>query len=416
MKYDYILVRYGEIALKGKNRYRFEDRLAQNIKNVIRDLETVKVKKSFGRIFLELNGEDAEVVIARIEKVFGLVSFSPVKKVELDIDKIKTVALQLIKAEQPQPKTFKVEIKRPNKSFPLRSPELAYEVGGYILANSDDLKVDVHNPDTVVKIEVREEGAYIFSRVIKGIGGMPGQSSGKGLVLLSGGIDSPVAAWYAMKRGLLVEGIHFHTHPLTSEESLQKVIDLAKALSYYSGQFKLHFVPFLEIQKEIKEYTPESHNITLMRRMFLRIADRMTVKRKALSLITGESLGQVASQTLESMHTINQVTNLPIIRPLITMDKVEIIAKAQVIGTFEAAIRPYEDCCTLFVPRNPATKPSIKVAEKAESYMDIDNLINDAIARTKVVTITPHSDVTAKDILFHDLIDLTSNKNSKATE
>lgn len=406
MKYDYILVRYGEIALKGKNRYRFEDRLLQNIRNVLRDLEKIKASKSFGRIFVQLNGESADEVINRLRKVFGLISFSPVKKTSLDLEEIKNVSLELIQQMNPKPSTFKVETKRPNKQFPLKSPEVTYEVGAHILINTENIKVDVHNPDVVVKVEIREEGAYIFSNVIYGIGGMPAESSGKALLLLSGGIDSPVAAWYAMKRGLLVEGVHFHTHPLTSEESIQKVLDLAKQLAVYSGQFKVHFVPFLEVQKEIRDYAPESHNITIMRRMFLRIADSLATKRKALALVTGESLGQVASQTLESMNTINNVTNTPIIRPLITMDKLEIITKAQEIGTYGTAIRPYEDCCTLFVPRNPATKPSIKVAEKAESYMDVEGLINDAINRTKVVTITSSSNISPKDILFTDILDL----------
>lgn len=406
MKYDYILVRYGEIALKGKNRYRFEDRLLQNIRNVLRDLEKVKASKSFGRIFVQLNGESADEVINRLRKVFGLISFSPVRKTSLDLEEIKNVSLELIQQMNPKPSTFKVETKRPNKQFPLKSPEVTYEVGAHILINTENIKVDVHNPDVVVKVEIREEGAYIFSNVIYGIGGMPAESSGKALLLLSGGIDSPVAAWYAMKRGLLVEGVHFHTHPLTSEESIQKVLDLAKQLAVYSGQFKVHFVPFLEVQKEIRDYAPESHNITIMRRMFLRIADSLATKRKALALVTGESLGQVASQTLESMNTINNVTNTPIIRPLITMDKLEIITKAREIGTYEPAIRPYEDCCTLFVPRNPATKPSIKIAEKAESYMDIEGLISDAINRTKVVTITPSSNISPKDILFTEILEM----------
>lgn len=406
MNYDYILVRYGEIALKGKNRYRFEDRLVQNIRNVLKDLRNVKVSKSFGRIFVQLNGESADEVIERLRRVFGLISFSPVKKTSLELEEMKSVSLELLQQMEPKPLTFKVETKRPNKQFPLKSPEVTDEVGAHILINTENIKVDVHNPETVVKIEIREEGAYIFSNTIYGIGGMPAESSGKALLLLSGGIDSPVAAWYAMKRGLLVEGVHFHTHPLTSEESIQKVLDLAKQLAVYSGQFKVHFVPFLEVQKEIRDFAPESHNITIMRRMFLRIADNLAKKRKALALVTGESLGQVASQTLESMNTINNVTNTPILRPLITMDKLEIINKAQEIGTYEAAIRPYEDCCTLFVPRNPATKPSIKVSEKAESYMDIDGLINDAINRTKVITITPSSNISPKDILFTDILDL----------
>lgn len=406
MNFDYILVRYGEIALKGKNRYRFEDRLIRNMRNVLKD-KKIKITKSFGRIFIELNSEDAFEVMDRLKKVFGLVSFSPVKKTTLDIEEIKNTALAMLQEMTPAPNTFKVEAKRSYKRFPLISPEIQYEIGAHLLRNTDNIKVDVHNPETTVTVEIREEGAYIFTQVVKGVGGMPGQSSGKGMLLLSGGIDSPVAAWFAMKRGVLVEGVHFHTYPVTTEESVQKVIDLGKILANFSGQFVIHFVPFLEIQKEIREYAPESHYITIMRRIFLRIADKLAEKRKGLALITGESLAQVASQTLESMNTINHVTNTPIIRPLITMDKTEIIDIAKEIGTYETSIRPFEDCCSLFVPRNPATKPSIEISEKAEGYMDIENLIEDAVNRTKLIKLTPHDEVTAKDILFNDIKDLT---------
>lgn len=404
MVYDYILVRYGEIALKGKNRYRFEDRLAQNIRNILKDLTGTKVTKTYGRIYVELNGEDYDTVINRLKKIFGLVSFSPVKKTDLDLNAIKETALNLVKDITPRPDTFKVETRRAYKKYPLKSPEISNEVGGHILRNIDNLKVDVHNPEITLNLEIREEGTYVYYLNIQGIGGMPFGSSGKGLSLLSGGIDSPVASWFAMKRGLLVEGVHFHTYPVTTTESIQKVIDLAKKLAEYSGKFTIHLVPFLEIQKEIRDFTPESHNITLMRRMFLRIGDKLAEKKKALTLITGESLGQVASQTLESMYTINQVTNIPIIRPLITMDKLEIINIAKVIDTYDTSIRPFEDCCTLFVPRNPATKPSISVSEKAESYMDIDNIIDDAIKRTKSITVTPHTEMNAEEILFTDLV------------
>ncbi|TCS83978.1 tRNA uracil 4-sulfurtransferase ThiI [Tepidibacillus fermentans] len=403
MNYDSILVRYGEIALKGKNRYRFEDRLLQNIRNVLRDLPQIKVTKTFGRIYVELHGASHDVVIERLKNVFGLVSFSPVKRTDLDVEDIKRTSLELLQQVKPFPKTFKVETKRPYKLFPLSSPELTYEVGAYILRNTENLTVNVHQPDTVVNIEIREEGVFIYSQTIPGVGGMPGGSSGKALVLLSGGIDSPVASWYAMKRGLQLEGIHFHTYPVTSEESIQKVIDLVKVLSNYTGQFRLHLVPFLEIQKEIKKYSQESYNITIMRRMFLRIAEQFAKRQHALALVTGESLGQVASQTLESMYTINHVVRIPILRPLITMDKLDIIEVARKIGTYEASVRPFEDCCSLFVPKNPTTKPLVTRAEFIEQKMEVDKLINDAIQRTRTIMITPQDDVKAKDVIFTDM-------------
>lgn len=399
MKYDYILVRYGEIALKGRNRYRFEDRLVQNIRNVLKDLEEVKVSKTFGRVYIALNGAAAAPVMERLQKVFGIISFSPVKKTDLDLKKIQHTALQLLQQMDPQPRTFKVETKRSNKLFPHRSPEISYEVGAHILRNTTNLTVEVHHPDTVVHVEVRQEGAFLFSEVVQGIGGMPGETGGKGIALLSGGIDSPVASWLAMRRGVVVEGIHFHTYPVTSAESVQKVIDLAKVLAGYSGQFKLYLVPFLDIQKEIKNHATTSYHITIMRRMFMRIAKRLAERRKALTLITGENLGQVASQTLESMYVINHVVDLPVIRPLITMDKIEIIDIAKRIDTYEPSIRPYEDMCSRFVPSRPATKPAIQVVEKAESKMDIDQLIEQALAKMKVITVTPHLKINAFDLL-----------------
>ena len=403
MKYDYILVRYGEIALKGKNRHRFEDKLAQNIRNVLKSFEGTKVIKTYGRIFVDLNGNDSDQVMERMKNVFGIVSISPVKKAELDMEEIKETALAMMKELDPFPNTYKIETKRPNKYFPLSSPEVTQEVGAHILSNIEGLKVDVHNPDIKLNIEIRHEGVFLFLRMIKGIGGMPAGTSGKGMVLLSGGIDSPVAAYSAMKRGLAVEGIHFHTHPLTTEQSLQKVLDLGKIVAKFSGTFRLHFVPFYEIQMDIKKNAQESYNITIMRRMFYRIAEKLAEQRGALALITGESLGQVASQTLESMYTINHVIKTPVIRPLVTMDKLEIIDIAQKIGTFETSILPHEDCCSLFVPKSPVTRPTTRRAEFAEQNMNFD-LIDIAIEKTRSVTLTPNSNIKAMDILFADIL------------
>lgn len=398
MNYDYILIRYGEIALKGKNRKFFEDKLVQNIKKVYEDLSAIRVTKTFGRVYVELNGVDSDLIIGRLKNVVGIVSFSPVKKTDLELDNIKELALNLLLQEKELPKTFKVDVKRAKKDYYLNSPEITMELGAHILKNTEGMTVDVHNPETTVRVEVRIEGSFIYSEVIKGIGGLPGGVSGKGLVLLSGGIDSPVATFLAMKRGLLVEAIHFHTHPITSEESLEKVINLAKLIANFSGEFTVHFVPFLEVQSEIRKFAPESYNITIMRRMFIRIAEQLAENRRALALVTGESLGQVASQTLESMNTISNVANIPIIRPCVTMDKTEIIEIAKKIGTFEESIRPFEDCCSLFVPQNPATKPKIDVAEKAEKYMAIEDLIDEAIENTKVIKVSSDSNISVKNL------------------
>jgi len=406
MNYDSILVRYGEIALKGKNRHRFEDQLLRNIRNVLWNFDQIKLSKTFGRIYIQLNGAPYEVIMEKIKNIFGIVSFSPVMKANLELNEIKFTALTLLHSLVPYPKTFKVETKRPYKRFPLRSPEISNEIGAHLLQNTENLTVNVHEPDAIVHIEIREEGVFLYSEVVQGAGGMPGGSSGKGLVLLSGGIDSPVASWFAMKRGLQVEGIHFHTFPMTTEESLQKVLDLAQILSRFNGQFWLHLVPFLDIQKEIKKHAPESYNITIMRRMFLRIAKSLAESRNALALVTGESLGQVASQTLESMNTINHVVTFPILRPLITMDKLEIIEVARRIGTYRVSVRPFDDCCSLFVPRNPATKPTVRRAEFAEKNMEVEALIADAINKTKTVLITPNDKYEAKDFLLTDIREL----------
>ncbi|MGD9679038.1 MAG: tRNA uracil 4-sulfurtransferase ThiI [Vulcanibacillus sp.] len=399
MIYEYILVRYGEIALKGKNRNSFEEKLVKNIRIVLREFQGIKVSKTYGRIYVHLNGVPHESVIQSIRKVFGVHSLSLVIKTDIELESIKKTALELVQKFKTKPKSFKVVVKRPYKPFPYNSPEIADIVGRHILINTDEILVDVHNPEITVHIEIREEGVYIFNEIIKGFGGMPGDSAGRGLVLLSGGIDSPVATWLGMKKGLMMEGIHFHTYPITTEESIRKVLDLSKILSNYSGQFKIHLVPFLEVQSEIRKYAPESHYITIMRRMFLRIAEKLAQKNNVLALVTGESLGQVASQTLQSMNTINNVTNMPIIRPLITMDKIEIIKLAEEIGTFETSIRPFEDCCSLFVPKNPATKPSLHICDNVEKYIPIEDLIDEALEKTKTLTITPYFNINALNII-----------------
>ncbi|MGB8955071.1 MAG: tRNA uracil 4-sulfurtransferase ThiI, partial [Tumebacillaceae bacterium] len=283
------------------------------------------------------------------------------------------------------PVTFKVEGRRADKRFPLTSPEIAREVATHVLKNVEGLKVDVHNPELTLTVEVRESKAYLLCDIIPGPGGLPVGMSGKVMLLLSGGIDSPVAGWMAMKRGATVEGIHFQSFPFTSERAQEKVNDLAKILAKHGGRVRLHNVYFTEIQKAIRMHVPEEYSITIMRRIMMRIADRLAHQRKALALVTGESLGQVASQTLESMYVINNVTNMPILRPLVAMDKVDIMRIAKNIGTYETSILPYEDCCTVFMPKNPKTRPKLHEAEAAEAKLDIEALIQEALEKTETL-------------------------------
>lgn len=383
MSYEFILIRYGELALKGKNRNVFEQQLAENIKQQLKG-HNIKIKRTFGRMYLYLNGEDFQEVASKLDRVFGISSYSPAIKVELDVDKIKEACLASILTINPSPQTFKISVRRANKSFPISSQEMNHILGGHILKNLDGkIKVDVHHPDTEITVEIREESAYIMSERFPGAGGLPVGTSGKVMLLLSGGIDSPVAGYLALKRGLRIEAIHFHSYPFTSERAQQKVIDLCKKLCRYAGSIKLHMVPFTTIQTEIRQHIPDDYSITIMRRIMLRISERLAEKHKALGLVTGDSLGQVASQTLESMHTINEVTNLPIIRPLVTMDKQEIIQIAQQIDTYSISILPYEDCCTIFQPKSPKTKPTRQKASNLEKRLNLTELIEEAVEKTE---------------------------------
>lgn len=385
--YHTILLKYGEISLKGKNRSKFEDILIRNIKYALKDLDYGGIRKAYGRVYIDC-GENWQAVVDSLKTVFGIVSFSPVLKTELDLDAIKQAANKLM--AEAQGSTFKINARRPNKHFPLTSMEVNRELGGYVLQNFPEFKVDVHQPDVLLNIELRNEGAYLYHKEIPGLGGMPVGSASKGMLLLSGGIDSPAAGYLTLKRGVTLEAVHFHSYPFTSERSKQKVLDLAQILAKYAGngEIKLWIVCFTEIQKVLQKSRYPDLNITLMRRFMLRIAERLAKREKALALITGDSLGQVASQTMESIHTINAVTNMPIFRPLIGLDKQEIVDLAKKIGTYETSILPYEDCCTVFVPKNPATKPRIDQVLEAESQFDIDALIDEAVEKTECLTIT----------------------------
>jgi len=369
---DILLIKYGELALKGDNRSFFENKLIKNIKHALSDFKKVKVEKTHGRIYVECDG-DIEEVIERLKKVFGIVGITKAKKTDLNLDEIFKAAVELMKGHEG--KTFKVETKRPNKSFPYNSMEVSRRVGAAVLKNVKNLKVDVHNPDVLLMVEIREM-AFLYAGVIEGIGGLPLGTNGKATVLLSGGIDSPVATWMMMKRGVEIEAVYFHSPPYTSERAKDKVVDLCKVLSQYGQKIKLHVVHFTDLQLEIYEKCPPKFTTIIMRRMMMKIAEKIAQKNGSMALITGESLGQVASQTIESLYVTNASVSIPIFRPLIGMDKTEIINLAQKIGTFEISIRPYEDCCTIFVPKHPATKPKLEKVIEAEQKMEYQKYLD----------------------------------------
>ncbi|MFD1349855.1 tRNA uracil 4-sulfurtransferase ThiI [Oceanobacillus caeni] len=387
MEFDHILIRYGEMALKGKNIKQFITQLQQNVQQKVKEFPNVKVKRTQGRMFIILNGNDPEPIIKKCKRIFGIQSLSLAIRVDNEVEKVKEAALYALKQAE-NVNTFKVTVKRINKDFPVRSQEMNHVLGGHLLSNTEGITVDVHNPDVEVKVEIRNEATYITSGVIPGLGGLPVGTSGKSLLLLSGGIDSPVAGFLAMKRGVEIEAIHFHSPPYTSERAKEKVLDLAKQLTKFGKSIKVHIVPFTKLQQEIFREMPEAYAMTIMRRMMFRISEEVCKKEGILSLTTGENLGQVASQTMDSMHTINEVTNYPIIRPLVTMDKQEVINISHEIGTYETSILPYEDCCTIFVPKSPKTKPKRDKVNYYESTHDFTPSIQEALEGIETLKIT----------------------------
>ncbi|SHE64064.1 thiamine biosynthesis protein ThiI [Seinonella peptonophila] len=386
MKYDAILLRYGELALKKKNRRMFEEQLILNIKEKLQLFPNTSLEREFGRLFVVLeNEQEPEPIIEKLKEVFGLVGFSPARRVSSDLEEIKKATLDIALNQPSSYQSFKIESKRSDKQFPIRSQQLNHELGGYVLANTERFAVDVRNPDLVIHVEVRGKFSYVYGNDILGLGGLPVGTSGRVLLLLSGGIDSPVAGYLTSKRGVELHAIHFHSYPYTSERAKQKVVDLAHLLTPFSGTIHLHVVPFTEIQTEINQHCLSSYSVTIMRRFMLRISEAIAKKHGCLALVTGESLGQVASQTLESMHTINAVTHYPLLRPLVGMDKVEITKISKEIGTYETSILPYEDCCTIFLPKNPKTRPTIQAAVKQESALKIDELVSRAVEGTELI-------------------------------
>jgi thiamine biosynthesis protein ThiI len=390
MKGNCILLRYGELALKGKNKSDFEERLVKNIREKLKKFPGTSVTRTHGRMFVELKKEQPLVpIFEALGDVFGLVGFSPALRVKPELEEIKRAALELVQSHGESVGTFKVIAKRTDKKFPISSQELNHRIGGHILSRVPHMKVDVHHPDLSVHVEVRSKYAYVYGNDMPGPGGLPVGVSGRVMLLLSGGIDSPVAGYLALKRGAELEAVHFHSYPYTSERAKQKVVDLAQILTRFGGRIRLHVVPFTEIQTEIRKHCTESYSITVMRRMMFRIAEQLARKNGALALVTGESLGQVASQTLESMNAINDVTRMPVLRPVIGMDKLEIISIARRIGTYETSILPYEDCCTVFLPKAPKTRPDVEVSAREEAKLDVERLVREAVEGTEVIELVP---------------------------
>lgn len=384
-----LLIKYGEIMLKGLNRPVFEKQLARNIKKILTEDFQFELSKEHGRFFVQVHGDDAvqRKAAEKIAKVFGIVSVAFTYRTSFEEADIYNAAISLSKDSFGKGlKTFKVETRRPNKLFPYDSMKFSAMTGGEVLDSIPDLKVDVHKPEFIVNIEIRKS-VYVYTESIKAGGGIPVGSSGRGLILLSGGIDSPVAAYMMAKRGLRLDAIYFHSHPYTTEMAKEKVITLAKKLSLYCGDIRLHIVNFTNAQLAIYDNCPHAQLTIIMRRVMMQIAQRLAERIGAKALVTGESLGQVASQTLESLAVTNASVSLPVFRPLIGMDKYEVINIAQDIDTFETSILPYEDCCTVFVAKHPETKPRLERIEESETLIDIPSLVDECMSDIESVEV-----------------------------
>ena len=384
--YNILIVKYGEIGVKGKNRYIFENKLIKNVKNIIKPIGKFNVYKEYGRIYVDLDGYDYEEVVEEVKKVFGIVGVCPAVRAEKDYNLLKELALKMLEEKIEQGyKSFKVDSRRGDKDFKLTSQEMSLDIGGYLVSQvKDKIAVDVRNPEVKIHCELRQNHVMVYSDTIPGYGGLPLGTNGRAMSLLSGGIDSPVASWMVAKRGMELECIHFHSYPFTSEKSQEKVRDLAQILAKYCGRVRLHKVNMLEIQKSIGLNCKDEEMTIISRRFMMRIAERVAESRHCDALVTGESIGQVASQTIQGLTCTNASVKMPVFRPLIAMDKTEIIEVAQKIGTFETSILPEEDCCTVFSPKKPVTKPKLDRIEKSENKLDVEKLIQDAIDNIEV--------------------------------
>lgn len=380
-----ILIKYGELTTKKGNRNFFINTLYNNIKNKL-DSYDVKISKDRARMYIEFNDNELESIKDKIDHIFGIHMYHIANIVDTNIDAIKDELLNIMKKQKFS--TFKIEVKRSDKSFPYRTMELNPMLGTHLLKNIDNIKVDVHNPDILVKVEIRENNSYIYTNGYKGCGGYPSGVQNKAMLMLSGGIDSPVAGYLSMKRGIKLDAVYFEAIPHTSIEARNKVIELTKKLASYTDYINLHIVNFTPIQEEIYKKANPNYCITIMRRMMYRIMENLAKKNSALAIVNGESIGQVASQTLTSMNVINSVTNMPIIRPVACLDKLEIIDIARKIDTYETSVLPYEDCCTVFVPKHPIINPKLEDSIKMEEKINYEDLIKEAVETVYTIKIT----------------------------
>ncbi|WP_281164675.1 tRNA uracil 4-sulfurtransferase ThiI [Liquorilactobacillus sicerae] len=405
MEYTEIMVRYGELSTKGKNRRSFIDRLAYNTRLSLHDFPAVVVKAHRDRMHIQLHETDAKQVIERLQKVFGIQNFSPSIRVERDLNAVKKTAVAMVKEQFKPGMTFKINTRRSDHDFSLDTNQMNDLLGGVILDSFPGIKVKMKEPDLILRVEIRKNGIFLSSQKIDGAGGLPVGTAGKGLLMISGGIDSPVAGYLAMKRGVDLEMIHFFSPPYTSQQALNKAKELTAKLAVFSGSIKFIEVPFTEIQETVKHDVPEGYLMTVQRRFMLRLAALVAQKRQDLAIFNGESIGQVASQTLESMVAINDVTNLPILRPVVSLDKNEIIAIAQKIGTFDLSIMPFEDCCTIFAPPAPKTKPRLDRTRQYENRLDVNGLLERALAGVKISEIkVGETFLTKEDPSFSQLL------------
>lgn len=383
-----ILIRYGELSTKGRNKKMFTQKLASNIKKALVDFPQVKVIPDYDFMYLDLHEAPEEAVIEKVKPIFGIQSISPVYIVEKDMEVAKKVVLDLLSQEDLEGKTFKIMTKRSDHTFEMDTNQINLFLGDAVLEAFPDIKVQLKQPDITVRIDVRREHLMVSLKTIPGAGGLPVGTSGRVMLMLSGGIDSPVAGYLAMKRGMEIQCVHFASPPYTSPQALEKTKLLAAKIARFGGSIQFLTVPFSRIQEEIKKSVPEAYLMTIMRRFMLRITDQLRENARALAIANGESVGQVASQTLDSMVAINDVTNTPIIRPVATMDKLDIIKVAEEIDTFELSIQPFEDCCTVFAPPSPKTKPKLEKARQYEARLDVEGLIKEAVEGTVIEEIT----------------------------